>query len=55
MSKDTYIPKDLDDAVRYLIETMDEDSIKTIKESKNMHMFHFSTGMAIRNSWGLWS
>lgn len=55
MSKDVYIPKNLDDALNHLLETMDEDSINTIKESKNMSMFHFTTGMAMRNSWGLWS
>jgi len=51
-----YIPKDIDDCYRQL-DLMLSDSLKQrIKGSGVMDMFsyHFSIGLWIRNSWGLW-
>lgn len=55
MSNNTYIPSNLEEAVNHVIQNMDKDSIEAIKKSTSMHEFHFTTGMAMRNDWGLWS
>lgn len=44
-------------AIKKIAESLDVDSIKTLKETKkeDLVMFHLSWGMGIRNSYGLWS
>jgi len=48
-----YIPKNLGEAVDYLIKHNQKD-LEALKTA-NMSQFHFSAGMNMRNSWGLWS
>lgn len=53
-----YIPVDIEDACRYL-DSQWSDSLKTyvrdsLDERSFIGMTHFSTGMYIRNNWGLW-
>ena len=53
-----YIPKDLADAIATLKKDLDQDSLSRIKGFKTADEFsgvaHFSFGMGLRNSWGLW-
>ncbi|MEL0604640.1 MULTISPECIES: DUF6794 domain-containing protein [Pseudoalteromonas] len=51
------IPQTCEGAIKKVAESLDDDSIKTLKETKkeDLIMFHMSWGMGIRNSYGLWS
>ncbi|WP_370979490.1 DUF6794 domain-containing protein [Agaribacterium sp. ZY112] len=51
------IPTTCKGAIQTIANELDEDSVKTLKETKreDLVMFHFSWGMGIRNSYGLWS
>ncbi len=57
MAKDTYIPEDLDACIAELLRTVLPKEIEKFKNSaeKNTSIYHFGTGMAMRNNWGLWS
>lgn len=52
--KEVYIPKDLDEAINCLLSTCSDEDIQIIKSHEPCE-FHFSMGMSLRNSWGLWS
>ena len=52
-----YVPKNLNDAVRYLDcmwSEKDKAEFKNIPEDEAVSELHFGTGKAIRNNWGLW-
>ncbi len=55
---EVYIPKDLNDAITTLKKDLDRASQQKIKDCKTadefMGLAHFSLGMGLRNSWGLW-
>lgn len=56
-SKDKYIPKDLDDALRYIIEISDDEELAKWaagSEKNCMGGIHMGPAMALRNNWGLW-
>ncbi len=56
-SDESDLPTTCDGAIEKIAESLDEDSVKTLKETKkeDLIMFHMSWGMGIRNSYGLWS
>lgn len=47
------IPETLYDAVEELISQQTPETIKQIKECDD-HFWHFTSGMSLRNNWGLW-
>lgn len=52
-----FIPKTLDEAVGYLLKNTTNDNIeyiKSITENQFLGETHFSVGMSLRNTWGLW-
>ncbi|GGY74980.1 hypothetical protein GCM10011613_20570 [Cellvibrio zantedeschiae] len=51
------LPSTCQEAIELIASTLDEESLKTLKETKkeDLAMFHFSWGMGIRNGYGLWS
>lgn len=53
----TRFPKTLDEAVKYLIATLDQDVKDIYKRTQrhNLVNYHFSLGMYIRNQFGLWA
>jgi len=55
---EVYIPQDLNDAIATLKRDLDQASMTKIKACKTadefMGLAHFSFGMGLRNSWGLW-
>ncbi len=55
---ENYIPIDLDDSFNYLNCNLSEVELKSFKEQDEkeaISQLHFSTGLYIRNNWGLWS
>jgi hypothetical protein len=48
------IPKNLDEAIAYLEARLTNEDREKLKTA-DMAQFHFTTGMNMRNSWGLWS
>ncbi|UYN87580.1 MAG: hypothetical protein KIT51_04795 [Cyclobacteriaceae bacterium] len=55
--QDDYTPKDLDDALNFLDckwSDSDKETFKSKDERDAVSELHFGTGLAIRNSWGLW-
>ncbi len=55
--KSETLPTTCQGAIETIANELDEDSIKTLKETKkeDLVMFHFSWGMGIRNGYGLWA
>lgn len=54
--KEEYIPKNLDEAIQFLKESISEEELQLIKEEKlSARQAHFGTGTVLRNNWGLWS
>ncbi|WP_151172736.1 DUF6794 domain-containing protein [Pseudoalteromonas ruthenica] len=51
------LPTTCQGAIEAIASELDEDSLKTLKETKreDLVMFHFSWGMGIRNGYGLWA
>ncbi|MFH1547149.1 MAG: DUF6794 domain-containing protein, partial [bacterium] len=51
-----FIPKDLDEAITYLMHYLDGQEIKDIEEGKVdiPTMGHHGYGTSLRNEWGLW-
>jgi len=52
-----YIPKNLDETILQLDKEFDDSTKQSIIEMNEMDFIcdlHFSTGMWIRNNWGLW-
>lgn len=53
--EETYIPKDLDDAVRELNKLIQAEDKELIKKGEiDSGDMHFGLGRGLRNSWGLW-
>ncbi len=52
-----FIPEDLDGCISELLRTVGSDEIEKFKNGaeKDTVIYHFGTGMAMRNNWGLWA
>lgn len=50
----TNLPTNLDEAIEYLKKRMDKKSINYFKKLDDGNRVHFTLGMQIRNSFGLW-
>jgi Domain of unknown function (DUF6794) len=56
LTKDIYIPRDLDDCfaqLKQLLEPVDIEKMKSGTEN-DMIEYHFTLGLWMRNNWGLW-
>lgn len=55
-SSESYIPVDLNDAIRHLQEILPPEDIEFLKtaEEEDHAGLHFGFGMGLRNGWGLW-
>lgn len=57
MPPEIKIPSNLDQAIGYLLEhttPKNIDYVKSISEDEFLGASHFSMGMSLRNTWGLW-
>lgn len=48
------IPSTLDDCIDSIYNQMTEDDREKLKHMSGYEMLHFTTGMHLRNNWGLW-
>lgn len=46
-------PKTLDEAINRIVDNLSKEEIKVIKKQSSA-LFHFTSGMNIRNNWSLW-
>ncbi len=55
-ASESYIPIDLDDAIRHLKETLSAEDIEVLRsaDEEELARFHFGLGLSLRNRWGLW-
>ena len=54
MSKEHYIPKDLDDCFVELYKILNKEEFDKIKNDDTVR-YHHGLGRKLRNMWGLWS
>lgn len=54
-SLDDTIPKNLEEAINFLTTNENKEYARDKTEEKFLGCLHFSTGMGLRNGWGLWT